>query len=153
GGFDPAFDVCLPAGPVQHEVRRNLAVARALGASAQDGSLDLRITDKDRREASRLLENVPPGSKLIAVGIGAGSVGRRWPVHRYAETCNRLAQDDNVWPVVICSPAELKDALDLQASLRGRATVISGAALRTVCAVIQRCTLFLGNDSGCAHLA
>jgi ADP-heptose:LPS heptosyltransferase len=31
--------------------------------------------------------------------------------------------------------------------------IVSGARLRDVCAVLERCALFIGNDSGCAHLA
>lgn len=47
--FEGAYDVCLPPGPICHEVRRNMAIAERLGATACDDSLDIHITDRDRR--------------------------------------------------------------------------------------------------------
>lgn len=154
-GFDAAYDICLPAGAVQHEVERNLAVAEALGASfhIDDRHLDIRITETDRREAKKHLEGTPRGVKLVALAIGAASVGRRWPINRYSETLKQLSRSHNIWPVIVCARAELGDALVLRALLHDRASIVSGAPLREVCAVLERCELFIGNDSGCAHLA
>ena len=152
-GFDAAYDICLPSGRVQHEVERNLAVAEAAGACVADRRLDIRVTETDRRQARKHLAGAPRGVKLVAIGIGAASVGRRWPISRYAETLGRLSQSHAVWPVIVCGSEDLNEALGLQAQLQKRATVVSGIPLREVCAVLERCELFIGNDSGCAHLA
>ncbi len=152
-GFDSAYDTCVPAGPVQHEVERNLAVAQSLGIQIEDRRLDLLVTAKDREGAARLLEEVSCGSKHIALGIGAASAGRRWPLHHYAQALKQLRQTHDLWPVIICSQQELADALKLNALLERRATVVSGAPLRQVSGLLERCELFIGNDSGCAHLA
>jgi lipopolysaccharide heptosyltransferase II len=151
--FDAAYNICLPPGPVQHEVERNLAVAEALGRPLHDRRLDIRISETDRREARKHLAGTPRGVKLIALGIGAASVGRRWPTGRYAETLERLSQAHAVWPVIICGREDLGEARGLQTLLQKRASVVSGLPLREVCAVLERCDLFIGNDSGCAHLA
>ncbi len=152
-GFEAAFDICLPAGPVCHEVQRNLAVAKTIGANIDDDRPILQITDRDRGKAVRLLADTPAGATLIALGIGAHSPGRRWPLTCYADTINQLGTQGNVQPAIICSSSELGDALQLNAQLDGRAVIISGARLREVCAVLERFDLFIGNDSGCAHLA
>ena len=152
-GFDTAFDVCLPAGPVCHEIQRNLAVAASLGATSCDDRLEIQLTDRDRRRAAKLLANAAAGAKLIALGIGAQSPGRRWPLARYAETINLLGTNDNIQAVIVCSSAELEDALKVNAMLDRSAVIISGAHLREVCAVLERVDIFIGNDSGCAHLA
>lgn len=152
-GFDAAFDICLPAGQVRHEVRRNLAVAEVLGAATDDDELEVFITDRDRRKAGKLLANISAGAQAVALGIGAQTFGRRWPLSLYAKTVNRLIGVRNIQPVIICAAAELGDALELDTLLRRSAIIISGARLREVCAVLERCSLFIGNDSGCAHLA
>jgi len=152
-GFDRAYNLCLSPGPLQHEVQRNLAVAEALGASACDSRLDIRVTDRDRKRASRLLAKVPPSAKLAAVGIGAQSPGRRWPLQRYAEVLTRLHQLHHLWPVIVCSESEFGEAQKLAAMLPRPPVIVSGAPLREVCAVLERCELFVGNDSGSAHLA
>jgi heptosyltransferase-2 len=152
-GFDSAYDTCLPAGPVQHEVERNLAVALSLGARVEDRQLDILVTAKDREGAAQLLEDVRRGSKPIALGIGAASAGRHWPLRHYAQALKQLSQDHDLWPVIICSQQELADAQKLHALLGKRASIISGAPLRQVSGVLGSCELFIGNDSGCAHLA
>ena len=152
-GFDAAFTNCLPAGPARHEVLRSLAIVEAMGGTVQDDHLDIHLTNRDRYVAGELLATAQPGSKLIALGIGAGSAGRCWPLERYAETILRLSRQRRVQPVVVCSADERPQAEELKQMIGGQTIVVCGAALREVCAVLERCHLFLGNDSGCGHLA
>jgi ADP-heptose:LPS heptosyltransferase len=152
-GFDAAFSICLSAGPLRHEVVRNLVILEALGATVQDSGLDLRLTERDRDFASRLLARTPVSTRLIGLGIGAQSAGRKWPLQRYAECINQLAQQVSVQPVIVCSEAEDEQALRLSSLLNCKAIILSGSPLRETCAVLEHCDLFLGNDSGSAHLA
>jgi heptosyltransferase-2 len=152
-GFDTAFSNCVPPGAARHEVLRNLAIVEALGGTVSDDTLEIRLTERDRRKASKLLAQVAPSSTLIAIGIGARSSGRRWPFERYAQTLRQLAGEHPVQAVIVCSAAERGDAVQLANALPGDVIIVSGAPIREVGAVLQRCDLFIGNDSGCAHLA
>jgi ADP-heptose:LPS heptosyltransferase len=152
-GFDGAYTLCLPPGPVRHEIRRNLAIAEALGARHYDLHTEVHLTERDRKHAAELLRPVPPGAKIIAIGFGAQSPGRQWPLERYAETIERLGQHYRVSPVIVCSASELGNAQTIARLLPHPPMIVSGAPLRDVCAVLERCALFIGNDSGCAHLA
>ena len=152
-GFDAAFSICLPAGSLQHEVMRNLAIVKALGGAIQESCLEVRLTERDREFASRLLGNVSGATTLIALGIGARSTGRCWPLDRYADSVARLAKQVRVQPVILCSASEREQALKLAKLLSCETMILSGTPLREVCAVLERCHLFIGNDSGCAHLA
>src|SRR5262249_16097545 len=135
------------------EVHRSLAVARSIGAPSSDDRLQVQIVDRDRKRAAKFLTGVPASARLIAIGIGAHSPGRRWPLSRYAETVNPLGATNNIQPVIVCSSAELGDSLKLDELLDRPAVIMSGVRLREVCALLERCELFIGNDSGCAHLA
>ena len=152
-GFDRAFSTCLAAGPVQHEVMRNLAIVNRLGGTVHDSRLEVRLTERDRELASRLLEGVPASTKVIALGIGANSSGRRWPISRYADAVSQLAAQTRVQPVIVCSALECEPALKLAQLLTDEAIILAGTPLRVACAVLERCDLFIGNDSGTAHLA
>lgn len=152
-GFDRAFSVCLPPGSVRHESRRNLAIAEAVGARSFDQQAEIQLTERDRKHAAERLRPAPRGSKLIAIGFGAQSPGRRWPLNRYAETIEQLGRKYRVWPVIVCSASESGDARKLAELLSRLPVVVADAPLRDVCAVLERCSLFIGNDSGCAHLA
>ncbi len=152
-GFDAAYNICLPAGSVRHEVLRNLSIADALGATATDATLEIQLTERDRRSAAKLLAKVSDSTRLVAIGIGAASPSRRWPLKRYADVVNWLTREYNIQPAIVCSAAELGQALKLTALLQRTPIIVSGSRLREVCAVLERCDLFVGNDSGCAHLA
>ena len=152
-GFDAAFSICLPAGPVRHEVVRNLAAVEALGGTVQDSRLKVWLMERDRGFASRLLASVPTSTRVIALGIGANSAGRHWPLQRYAECVSRLSRQVPVQPVAVCSTGEREQALRLAKLLCCEPIILSGAPLREVCAVLERCDLYIGNDSGAAHLA
>jgi heptosyltransferase-2 len=152
-GFDAAFSNCVPAGPPRHEVLRNLAIVEALGGTVSDDTLDIRLTERDRRKASKLLAQAAVSSKLVAIGIGARSPGRRWPLQRYSQTLLPLAKEYPVQAVIVGSATERGEAAELAHSFPGNTILVLGAPLREVCAVLERCDLFIGNDSGCAHLA
>jgi ADP-heptose:LPS heptosyltransferase len=152
-GFDAVFSTCLSAGAIRHEVLRNLEIVKALGGKVEDSRLEITLTHRDREFASKLLANVPVLSKLVAVGIGGRSTSRHWPLENYAESLTRLGKEHHVQPVIVCSHDERQEARKLASLLPGEAIIVSDAPLRKVCTVLERCDLFIGNDSGSAHLA
>jgi len=152
-GFDAAFDIVLPAGPVCHEVDRNLAIVKALGGSVGSHNPDIRLTPTDRRFANQFLKNRERRRMLVAIGIGARAAGRKWPLRNYAECIRCLDRQRPVQTVIVCSAEENAEAVELSAMLPVSPYVLSGLLLRQVCAVLERCDLFIGNDSGAAHLA
>jgi len=152
-GFDGAFDVVAPPGPVRHEVDRNLEIVEALGGSVEDRRLEICLTDSDRKFASELLTHHDGSRMLVAIGIGGRVASRRWPLQSYAELIARLNQQRMVQPVIVCADEEAAEASELSAMLAVPPYILSGVPLRCVCAVLERCDVFLGNDSGTAHLA
>lgn len=152
-GFDLAFDVLVPPGQLRHEVDRNLAVADALGVKIKDRQLEIRLTDNDRRFADELLKHHDKARALVALGIGGRAAGRKWPLERYAECIARINQTRLVQPLIVCSTEEDAEASVLSLQLTIPPYILSGTPLRAVCAVLECCDLFLGNDTGTAHLA
>ena len=152
-GFDAAFDGVLTPGPLLHEVERNLAIVGALGARSPSCQLEIRLTDNDHKFAAELLEHHEGGRLLVAVGIGGRASGRKWPLERYAQVIARLNERCRVQPVIVCSSEEDQEASALSVQLPVPPYILSGLPLRALCAVLKRCDLFLGNDSGPSHLA
>ena len=152
-GFEAACDVVVPPAPLQHEVDRNLAVAEALGAKLQSRRLEICLTPNDRRFASDLLTHHDGRRLLVALGIGGRAAGRKWPLERYAQFIAQLSQHRMVQPLIVCSGDEDREASALSVQLAVPPYILSGVPLRAVCAVLERCDFFVGNDSGAAHLA
>ncbi len=152
-GFDRAYDVCLQPGPLQHEVLRNLAVVEALGGAIQDRALEIHLAQQDREYAQRELPRVSKSRVIVVLGIGAQTPGRRWPLERYSALVSELAMQYSLQIVVTCAPAEHEDARHLAAMLRGRVIISDTADIRQTCALLAESDLFIGNDTGAAHLA
>ena len=152
-GFDAAFDVALPPCPLQHEVDRNLAIVEALGGRIGSRRLEITPAENDCRFASELLKHRDPDRLLVALGIGGRASGRKWPLERYVEVIAKLDRQLPIQPVIVCSSIEDAEASALSVKLSVPPYILSGVPLRTVCAVLQHCALFIGNDSGAAHLA
>ncbi len=152
-GFDKAFDVCVDPGPLRHEVERNLAVVEALGGTVVETQTEIQLMPSDREYADNELRAVPADSILVALGIGAQSPGRRWPLDRYSAVIRELSKQNAVHAVITCAPSEHKQAQQLAHALPISCTISDSADIRETCALLERCDLFIGNDTGAAHLA
>jgi ADP-heptose:LPS heptosyltransferase len=171
------FDLLLVlrSNPAIKLTRLLMNARRKLGAEAYDDSLSAQGVVPHRYSIVRqVLDGVPPeivtrvvlkpertrdalaavglgdGARILCLGPGAGTPRRMWPVERFAELARGLRPDfDGV--VVLGSPAEtaLCDALAAQAG----AVSLTGRPLCLVAALLARSSLYLGNDSGLAHLA
>ena len=107
-------------------------------------------------EAAKL---VPSGGIVIAIGPAANWRGKEWRAERFAELAQRLTAPDGLWPgariAVLAAPHERRQALPLIASLPPERCIdlVGKVDLLTAAAVLRRCALFIGNDTGLMHLA
>ena len=90
----------------------------------------------------------------LAVAPGSGQAGKNWPLSHYYEVSRALAWEYKLGVVWLAGPAEAAwlPYLEALAAAQGQA-LLAGAPLTRVAAVLSRCRLFLGNDSGLTHLA
>jgi len=108
------------------------------------------------RVAERL---VPPGSPVLAIGPAANWRGKQWRAERFAELAQRLTAPDAPFAgarvAVLAAAHERPQAEPLLAALPpGRVIDLVGQTdLLTAAAVLRRCALFIGNDTGLMHIA
>ena len=125
----------------------SLWLARALSPLALRAGADppppLVFGEDERREARARTRDLQDG--FLAVHPGSGSPAKNWPSERFAEAARRLSPG-RLWLLVL-GPAEEETA-----EWPG-AVVAREWPLRPLGAALSRAGLFLGNDSGVAHLA
>jgi heptosyltransferase-2 len=145
----------------QHQVNYWQQLVALLGAQPTQATPTFRPQPEDVRTADHLLASIQnPKSKIqnmIALHPGSGTYApaRRWPPARWAALADALIADGK--EIVLLGGAEeaelqrsVLDAMrhaDRVLNLGGRTT------LGELAAVLRRCDLFVGNDSGVAHLA
>ncbi len=97
---------------------------------------------------------VRPGDALIAVHPGTSKPERGWHTDRFAILCQKLAKERRVKIVLLGTPAEEVLLKKIHRNCpEGVAHLLPAMNLREIAALIQRCQLFIGNDSGMMHVA
>jgi lipopolysaccharide heptosyltransferase II len=138
----------------RHEVWYWLALAAAAGAGRGDQAPlprpEVAITGEDHDWAEELLPAVDRPTVALHPGSGGYSLARRWDVDKMAELGRRLGEEARL--VIVGTPADGTDALaaglgEQALNLGGRTTVGQLAA------VLARCDLLVGADSGVLHVA
>jgi heptosyltransferase-3 len=90
----------------------------------------------------------------LAVAPGSGQPKKNWPLSHYYEVSRALAWEHKLGVVWLAGPAEAAWRSYLQglAAAQGH-FLLAKVPLARLAAVLARCRLFLGNDSGLTHLA
>lgn len=94
------------------------------------------------------------GLPVVAVSPGARFEHKRWPIERFAELCQGLQREYPVQVVVIGGAEDRALGAALAESVSGGVLNLAGeTTLAETTEVLRRSRLFIGNDSGPAHLA
>lgn len=113
------------------------------------------------RDAEKAAAKLWPedGRPVLALGPTANWGGKIWPGERFAELAQRLTADNGILPnariVVFGGPGEeALSAATINALPADRVLDFTGKLdLQTIGAALQRCSLYIGNDSGLMHLS
>jgi heptosyltransferase III len=108
------------------------------------------------RAASALIS---PGASVLAIGPAANWRGKEWRAERFAALTQRLTAADGLLPgarvAVLAAAHERRQAEPLLAAIPGNRQIdlVGKVDLLTAAALLRRCALFIGNDTGLMHMA
>lgn len=145
----------LDRNPEWHEVESNLKIAESLGCPS--GSSDLEIPlPKDRdRSLENLLGRKADGERpRIVIHPGSGYPSKRWSTRSYEILIEKVLSE-GLGDVILVGSKEEKQLLPSSKFARDShfINLMGKTTLTELCAVLSSCELFVGNDSGPAHLA
>lgn len=141
--YEPLAPFVYSNPQVEHEVLHNLHFLQWCGAPVTASSvLELVLTALDRRFAADILDE---RCRYVAIATGAGDASRCWPVDRFAAIAAWLQNHFGLTPILLGAP--------LDPVFNGNLNLTGATTLRQAAAIIARCKLFLGNDSGLMHVA
>jgi ADP-heptose:LPS heptosyltransferase len=151
----------LTSGPVRsylkHEVEMQLEILSALGAGPTADHVEIWTSQEDEDFARDTLNRTgfSATSPLIAIAPGAAWPFRRWPEERFIALGRWLQEAYGANIAILAAPAELALARRIENGLTKGQTVNLGGrtTIMQMAAVLRRCRLFIGNDSGPIHLA
>ena len=140
----------------EHAINRYFALLHAAGIAAADRTLELFLTESDRRYARDVMERQGIDGDEPTVGLfpGAGWKLREWMPDRFAEIGDRLVRNFGTQVAIFGGAHELQLASDVVNLMTEQATSFAGShQIRQLAALIERCNLFLTNDTGPMHIA
>jgi ADP-heptose:LPS heptosyltransferase len=154
----------LPAQRGIHDVVQNLKLLMLLGIEPELGEVPrFNVSEADRAAAKKLLEsaNVPTDVSYIAVHAGSGSYtviaqAKRWLPGNYAELIARMHEEFGHQVLLLEGPDETGVAEEITKHLRtktGFSVLKLTGPLGEAAGVLERAILYVGSDSGIAHLA
>jgi len=144
-------------GAVEWEAERIARRVAALEAvDLEDvANWDLRLTPGEVAAGEALLQPLPGDRPVMAFSTGTKVQAKHWGSENWAELSRRLAGHLPQWGAVFLgSSSESDEAARCAAAWGGRVVNLCGNSTpRESAAVLKRCALFLGHDSGPMHLA
>ena len=135
-----------------HAVERHFSVIREREHFSEIPTPSVWLSCAEEDFAAQALAGLP-GSRWLALGPGARGEGKRWPAGRFAAVAARLqAEFDAV--ILLGNSAEQDSCACIAADLALPCLNLAGMTdLLQAAAILQRATLFIGNDSGLGHMA
>ena len=143
-----------PPGP-KNEVLANAAIVTAFTTLEFSPRTEIFPSRKDYDFADSILGSLPEGTEIAGIGFGAAERKRHWPPTLWARTMGRLSERTPIAFVIYSSREDVEEAKQICASLLPSVPVrlVVGASFLQIAACIEKSALFLGTDSGLAHIA
>ena len=126
---------------------------QSLALYLEDPAAQLYPNPEDREIAARFFEGIQ--GPVIALHPGSGSVRKNWPIQSWQILGENLASLD-LQPtlLIIGGEADYASLALLQDSWKGLPLCwAKDLPLVHLAAILERCTLFIGHDSGISHIA
>ncbi len=116
----------------------------------------IHLAEEERTQARGL---IPDGGPVLAIGPTANWIGKQWPGERFTQVISRLTEPGGVLEdarVAVFGTSDERKMAEtvLKAVPQDRLIDLVGEVdILTAGACLERCALFIGNDSGLMHLA
>ena len=139
-----------------HAVERYFALLHAAGIAAKDRTLELFLSESDRNYARDAMQKRSIDGDKPTIGLfpGAGWKLREWMPDRFAAIGDRLVRHFDAQVIVFGGQHERELANRVIDLMTEKAISLAGNhQIRQFAALIERCNLFLTNDTGPMHIA
>ena len=139
-----------------HETIRNLDVLKHVGIPTPQQNTTFSVPKEDEKWASNFIEDqqIKREHPLIAIHPGSPIILKRWHPERYAELADWLIDQKNAQIIFVGVKDEIPVIDHIQDMMQGESINIAGETTITqLASILQRCPVFIGNDSGPMHLA
>ncbi|HMM79473.1 MAG TPA: glycosyltransferase family 9 protein [Pyrinomonadaceae bacterium] len=121
--------------------------------ASRSTALNLTELEKEAGPAFLAENGIDGGQRIIAIAPGSKWPSKIWFEERYAAAVERLIASHDVYPIVLGGPEDRECGERLVAVWGRGANAAGRLTVRESAALLEHCSLYLGNDTGTMHLA
>jgi heptosyltransferase II len=155
-----AVPVPKPGEIPAHEKYYYLELLRGAGwleALPEEVFIQLKVSDESGARAESFLQEAGARTPSLRVAIGAGASygsAKCWAPGRFAEIANRMQRENGADVILFGAAGETAVSNAIAAEMKKKPIDLTGkTAIAELPALLSRCHLFIGNDSGAMHVA
>ena len=140
----------------KHATTHYFDMLHAAGIPAEDQRLELFLAESERLAAAQRLDTAGVNNRALTVGLfpGAGWQLREWMPERFAAIGDRLVAHFNANVLIFGGPKEAELVQTVANLMNAHAIPFAGnLQVRELAACLEKCDLFLTNDTGPMHIA
>lgn len=140
----------------KHETRQYVDLLHFLGLKSENTAPELLVSKIEADFADKYLtvNGIDRNDFILGVHPGSGNKWRwkRWPLSRFLAVADRFSSIYDAKAIFFIGPDDNDIRKDLS-GINSRHIIIENLPLKKVIALINRCNIFLSNDSGLMHIA
>jgi heptosyltransferase-2 len=139
-----------------HQVERNLDLVYREVRKKRIPHLKIYISNNDRRKANLFLEKnkILDGDLLVGINPSSFWPTKRWKIEGFAEVADFLIREERAKVIIFGGPNDERILKEVSNNMKEKAIFAGNIFnLRELSAVIERCSLFISNDSAPMHIA
>lgn len=155
-----SLTVGVPVAGLKHEADLYLDTVRAVGIEVNEPRLEFYPTEEDRRCVAEMINKRRGDAQLIVIHPAGGSnpgtilAAKRWPPQRFAALADRLTEERGAQVLLVGGPDDGPIAAAIKDGMRQEPCDLTGQlTFGQLGALLERCDLFIGHDTGAMHLA
>ncbi len=140
----------------KHHVEYFLDIARFLGCRIDDRSLYFHIEQNDRIATRKITNSLSlePGKQLVSIHPGTSKPERSWHLERFSLLADKIVKESGAHIILTGAKQDETVCKQIIAGMKHKATDLSGQlTVKELGALLEMCSLFIGNDSGPMHIA
>lgn len=145
-----------PRPDQHHMVRRYLALLEPFGIETvgDPPAVPIAVPSEKKTAVDAFFATQALREKRVVAFNPAASLPRKlWPVERFAEVADRLAERGNIVPLLIWGPGEEGLVEAVRGRMKKPVLIAPPTTIKELAHLLSRCALYVGNDSGPMHLA
>ncbi|MBI3599382.1 MAG: lipopolysaccharide heptosyltransferase I [Nitrospinae bacterium] len=150
-----------PSDKDVHVVDINLSLLKPFGFKEIKKEFSLSHSPEDdeyineffTKNKLQLIHSMGAPKPLIAINPAAGWKTKEWGIKNYAELCERIVKEMDADVMLTWGPGEDAMVKGVIASMSYNPLAAPPTSLRQLIALLRRCRLFVGGDTGPLHIA